>query len=48
MAMMFKEKLETPENYLENVKKSEIREYLAALSYFTIYLEHYNLKMSII
>ena len=31
MAMMFKEKLETPENYLENVKKSEIiaREKLA-------------------
>ena len=24
MAMMFKEKLETPENYLENVKKSEV------------------------
>lgn len=31
MAMMFKEKLETPENYLEDVKKSEIvaREQLA-------------------
>lgn len=31
MAMMFKEKLETPDNYLENVKKSEIiaREQLA-------------------
>jgi hypothetical protein len=31
MAMMFKEKLETPDNYLENIKKSEIiaREQLA-------------------